>query len=1286
MQKFINSGMRFRFFESRSLATRVALVTVGIVLAGITLLAIFVNLTLRPALQRQLSAQQFQTVSGIASQINQNIELRMTSLKSVAGRISPAMLQDARLTQAFLSERVALFDMFNAGAYVTRLDGVAIASMPVSVKRVGINYLDRSHVAAALIDGKSVVSRVAIGKALKASVFALATPIHNAQGQVIGALIGVTELAKPNFLDDLTKMQQGQSGFYLLIDPQDRLVITATDKRRIMERLKLGVNLLGDRFIEGFEGSGRTVNISGVEVLSSAKGIAAAGWVLVGTLPTAEAFAPLDAMRKTLWLGVALFVVLVGLLVGWRVERMLRRQIGPVLEASKALTRTGGAMPLPLPLQAQGQDEIGELIGGYNHLLEVVAQREVALIDSEERYRTLVEQLPKALLVHRQGVVLYANPAALRLFGAATDAELLGRLTNTLIHPDFVDSQVDRMKRIISQEPIKPKVESRFLRLDGTAFDVEVQGTAIVFDGEPAIQVAIVDITERKQIEQKLRTSEEKHRVLLDESSDPIFSFYPDGRYSYVNTAFALPFGKTPEDIIEKTVWDVFPKDEADKRYQGVQSLFKQGIERVFEVRVPTAAGDRFMITTAKPIFDEHGQVSSVICIAKDITARKLAEEAAHAANHAKSEFLANMSHEIRTPMNGIIGMADILHETPLTPEQRRMLGTIHDSSQALLQILNDILDFSKIEAGKLSVEHVPLNLREVAEGVTQLLVSLPTSKSVEVSLFVSPELPAWVLGDPSRLRQVLLNLLGNGIKFTKRHDQEEALVSLHIEPGLMVNGEAGIFVRVVDNGIGMSDEVVAKLFKPFTQADESTARKFGGTGLGLSISQRLVELMGGRIQVRSSLGEGSEFTVELPLHEASPGRALPAMPDLTGVHVLIVTRKPSAIKIRSAYCHAAGAHTSVVPDMPAALAWLASHTGLVPCVVLIDRMVAASANELGLPAGVGLVRMLRHGGRDYPGEITVLARPLLMRELLVAVALASGQGAATAGGLAIERRSTSQRPVAPTLEQALLAQRLILLAEDNETNRDVMHEQLRRLGYACELAHDGAQALTLWQANPGRYALLLTDCHMPNLDGFGLTEVIRASESAGAHLHIIAITANAMQGEAQRCRERGMDDYLSKPLRMKDLADMLNKWLPAVVGSTLVDHGGHQPAPQEDRHDGGACANLPVWNAEALTELIGDNPPLHKSLLTKFLANSPEQVGAIARAAVAGDSQTAAGLAHTLKSAARSVGAMALAELCQSIETAGHAGDAAKCRQCAADLDNAYLAAASKINSHIAM
>ena len=530
----------------------------------------------------------------------------------------------------------------------------------------------------------------------------------------------------------------------------------------------------------------------------------------------------------------------------------------------------------------------------------------------------------------------------------------------------------------------------------------------------------------------------------------------------------------------------------------------------------------------------------------------------------------------------------------------------------------------------------------------------------------------------------------------------------LHVQPTLRPDGVACVQFSVIDNGIGMSESVVEKLFQPFTQADASTARKFGGTGLGLSITQRLVEMMNGRIRVISTPGVGSEFVVEFPMQAAPvPASRAPSIePDLKGLHVLAIAPIASRCTLLQIYLGAAGVNVSIAHDLAAARAqwaalpadtvlvidgdgddqpWPAGERGDVHVVRLVDRAESAPADA---------------GPDHHEQEMRVLTRPLLRHDLLHGVAVASGRAQATESDQTVERRRTP-RFKAPSVEEAAQSGHLILIAEDNETNRDVMMEQLRLLGYAAEVAEDGALALQRWQHGtldappglPNRYALLLTDCHMPNMDGFELTEAIRESETTGYRLPIIAITANAMQGEAQRCRERGMDDYLSKPLRLNELGPMLFKWMPQCGPAQAEDPGNHQAAHGHPRAPVNnslaplaslaslASLDFPVWHPGTLTELVGDNPAMHQRLLDKFLRNAQEQVTAIGAAAASDDTQGAAGGAHTLKSAARSVGALRLGALCQAIETAGNGSDAPACRNLAEQLPEAFAAATLAIN-----
>jgi PAS domain S-box-containing protein len=992
--------------------------------------------------------------------------------------------------------------------------------------------------------------------------------------------------------------------------------------------------------------------------------------------------------RTTPWL-----VLLGGALLSALMARLLHQQAAGRWQAeTRALEMTGD---LRAEIQAH------ELTESVRRQAEASSQ---AYLQELQMQKYALDQHAIVATTDVRGKITYVNNKFCEISGYSHD-ELLGKDHNLLNSGTHPHGFFKAMYRTISAgKTWHDEVCNR--AKGGHLYWVDTTIVPVMNDqGKPERYLAIrADITLRKQVEhdlvqqqlnlerrvqQKTRAavqSEQHLRLVIDTSLDSIIGMDSDGRVTEWSRQAETTFGWTFAELQGQLLHDfIIPKRYREAHQKGLARYMASGAGTVLGKRIEIFAlrrdGTEFPVELAlSPIVTPQGTMFSAFV--SDVTQRKQEQAAlvaakglAESASRAKSEFLANMSHEIRTPMNGIIGMVDILQETQLRPEQHRMLGTINQSSMALLQILNDILDFSKIEAGKLEVESVPVHLREVAEGVAQLMVSLPGSHS-EVSLFVSPALPAWAFGDPSRLRQVLLNLLGNAIKFSGKPGNVGAEARLSVTSCVLDDGKDGVCFDVVDNGIGMAPEVVGKLFKPFTQADESTARKFGGTGLGLSISQRLVELMGGSISVRSVLGEGSEFSVKLPLRAAPAERATAAEASLAGVQVLLVTGNAFGIQVRKAYCEQAGARVSVAHDMAAARAFLAQSPAATHWVVLVDKTVTGPTADFGLGAGASVVREAPRGTQTYPDDIVLNVRPLLQHDLIQVIAGASGRlnAADTAcTDMGRERRDPALRPAAPTAAEAAHAQRLILLAEDNETNRDVMQEQLRLLGYACEMAEDGAIALQMWQANPARYALLLSDCHMPRLDGFGLTEAIRQTEPQGKRLPIIAVTANAMQGEAQRCRERGMDDYLSKPLRMTELRDKLSKWMPQAKVEVRVE-------------DAAVAHAFPIWNPTTLAELVGDNPAMHKRLLEKFVTNAQLQVREITAAAATGDTSALAGVAHTLKSAARSVGALRLGELCQGLETAGRAGDAQQCGALAGGLGAAFTAATTEINGNLGL
>ena len=807
---------------------------------------------------------------------------------------------------------------------------------------------------------------------------------------------------------------------------------------------------------------------------------------------------------------------------------------------------------------------------------------------AQEQFRQVVESAPNGMLLANQaGLITLVNTQIERLFGYDRQ-ELVGQPVERLIPERFRTQHPGQRTAFFHHPTTRSMGAGRELfgcRKDGTEFPLEIGINPIKTPGGTQVLASIVDITARKQAEEALRASENRLRLIIEIASDGLWDWDLVTGQAYYSPSWIRLLGFEQEECVLNNISDWKTRVHPDDR-PWVEEALNDHLEArmaafVIEHRVRHRSGEWqwFAMRGKVTRWTEAGRPACMMGVMTDITERRRSDAAlAQAAqelekkNHeleeardkaldaakSKSEFLATMSHEIRTPMNGIIGMTGLLLDTALSDEQKEYADMVRRSGEHLLDVINDILDFSKIEAGKLNLERLEFDVRTTIEDTLALVAERAYAKGLELAGLVQSDVPTGLRGDPGRLRQVLVNLLGNAIKFTERGD---VVLAVSLSADAESRTSKGLLVKfeVTDSGIGLTLEQQAKLFQPFTQADGSTTRKFGGTGLGLAICRKLVELMGGQIGVTSGAGAGSTFwfTIRCEAQLEDVRHASPIPVSLSGCRTLIVddhtmSRKTLEYQLRAkglAYDSAeGGAHaldllrSAAERGEPFDLAILDLQMPSMDGLELARRIKTES--PISSTRLILLTSLGRRGdakAAQDAGIAAYLTKPIRQSQLYSCLSLVLANSSSAVSGTA--------QPPAPLITRHSLSEAQaqsrgrILVAEDNPINQKVAVKMIEKLGYRVDIAGNGHEACEALERIA--YAMVLMDCQMPVMDGFQATTVIRRREGSGRRTPIIAMTANAMQEDRQRCLEAGMDDFISKPVASKALAETLSRWMP---------------------------------------------------------------------------------------------------------------------------------------------
>ncbi|MET7691775.1 response regulator [Streptomyces sp. NPDC005483] len=893
--------------------------------------------------------------------------------------------------------------------------------------------------------------------------------------------------------------------------------------------------------------------------------------------------------------------------------------------------------------------------------------------DDEERFRLLLKNSPDMVFRRTvEGVYQEVSAAAEALLGRPVE-KVVGTSVESWVHPGDVE-EFEWAERDLLRDG-RVAVCLRLRHADRHWMWTETTSW-VVRDpaGEPLeVRGFIREAEGQRRREEALRLLQDQARSVIETARDAFVSIDEDGLVIDWNLSAERLFGFSHRETMGRPLTEtIIPERYHAAHRAGLQRVLAGGEAHVLgrQIELTALHHDGHEIPVELAVWRlKSAKARCFNAFIRDISERKQAEVAlaeardqAIAAAQAKSQFVATMSHEIRTPMNGVIGLSDLLLGTELAAEQRRYAEGIRAAGTALLSLINDILDFSKLEAGKLELDEVAFSPQVLVEEVVSLVAQTGQAQGLELLSDCHPDLPAMVLGDSGRLRQILLNLASNAVKFT---ESGEILLRACPAPSRPPAEQAPwLQFEVADTGIGIAAADQGRMFDAFSQADASTTRRFGGTGLGLAICRRLTEAMGGSIGLSSRPGQGSTFFFSVPVRTPDTPEQPPAAPHpdiLRGLRVLVVDDNDTNRLILDTQLRRWRIQPTMVTGGPQALVALheAAAAGRPFAVILLD-MYMPDMDGLELARRIttdhNLARaqllLLTSGSPPPAAELQAagiarsLPKPVHQSQLLEALVELATRTPSVA--------TAAPAPMAPTTPRPAHRGRL-LLVEDNEINQMVAQGMLARLGYSTDTAADGVQALRM--AEEHTYQAVLMDCQMPRMDGYSATRELRRRErDGGRHLPVIAMTAGALAEDRERCLAAGMDDYVSKPVTADELQQALTRWV-------------RPTRPQADNED------LLVSIEQRLNELRGVGTPADNELVDRlvdhFLVRAPEMTSALFHALDRHDTQEIADQAHSLKGAAGNMGAEGLAARCQDLEEHARAGNPASLAETAPRLQD---------------